>query len=113
MAPPDEKLANLVEEVFAAKVTFGPPPGSLTTELVDYISIKNVIRLVRHYFQCQDVFNEWCSRLAKEVSEDGTVTNIDNLTALDTASDVASNLYIPFPSITSLLEHPQTRYLPN
>ena len=81
---PDEKLANLVEEVFGAKVTFGSPPGSSSSTIeLDYISIKDVIRLVKDYFQCKDVFNDWCLRLAREVSEDGTVTNIDDL-ALDT-----------------------------
>ena len=109
MATPDEKLAKLVEEVFGAKVTFESPPGSpsSTTE-VEFISIKDVIRLVKHYFQCEDVFNNWCSRLAREVSEDGTVTNIDDLDLHNIFSDVR-NLYIPFASITSLLEHPQTR----
>ena len=101
MTTADEKLAQLIEKVFEARVTLGQPP-------LDYVPLNDVIRIVKPYFKEEKTFNNWISSLACEVSEDGQASIAGNIALADILNNVNERIFIKFPSVLSLLEHPKT-----
>ena len=117
MTTPDEKLAQLIEKASEAKVTLGQPPVSSTlptsrqrqpTHVLDYVSVNDVIRIVKPYFKEETTFERWISSLACEVSEDGQASIAGNIGIADILNNVNERIFIKFPSVLSLLEHPKT-----
>ena len=116
MTTADEKLVQLIEKVSEVKVTLGQPPVSSTlptsrqrqpTQL-DYVSVNDVIRILKPYFKEESTFDHWISSLACEVSEDGHASIAGNIALADICNNVNERIFIKFPSVLSLLEHPKT-----
>ena len=118
MAAPDEKLAKLVEKAFEARVTLGQPPASAASPTsqeqpnfeFDYISVTDVILIFKQYFKTENVFELWISNLAREVSADGQISNAGCIALADILDNVNERIFIRFPSLISLLEHPETSH---
>ena len=115
MTTADEKLVQLIEKVSEARVTLGQPPASSTlptsrqrqpTQL-DYVSVNDVIRTLKPYFKEESTFESWISSLACEVSEDGQASIAGNIGLADILNNVNERIFIKFPSVLSLLEHPK------
>ena len=116
MTTADEKLADLIEKVSEARVTLGQPPVSstlptsrqrLSTQLA-YVSVNDVIRILKPYFKEDSTFEHWISSLACEVSEDGQASIAGNIALADIRNNINERIFIKFPSVLSLLEHPKT-----
>ena len=116
MTTADEKLVQVIEKASEARVTLGQPPVSSTlptsrqrlpTQL-DYVSVNDVIRIVKPYFKEETTFERWISSLACEVSEDGQASIAGNIGLADILNNVNERIFIKFPSVLSLLEHPKT-----
>ena len=116
MTTADEKLVQLIEKVSEVRVTLGQPPVSSTlptsrqrqpTQL-DYVSVNDVIRILKPHFKEESTFDHWISSLACEVSEDGQASIAGNIALADIRSNVNERIFIKFPSVLSLLEHPKT-----
>ena len=119
MTTPDEKLVQVIDKAFEAKVTLGQPPASSTlptsqqrrrqpTQELDYVPVNDVIRIVKPYFKEETTFEHWVSSLACEVSEDGQASIAGNIGLADILNNVNERIFIKFPSVLSLLEHPKT-----
>ena len=119
MTTPDEKLVQVIDKAFEAKVTLGQPPASSTlptsqqrrrqpTQELDYVPVNDVIRIVKPYFKEETTFEHWVSSLACEVSEDGQASIAGNIALADILNNVNERIFIKFPSVLSLLEHPKT-----
>ena len=116
MTTADEKLVQVFEKASEARVTLGQPPVSSTlptsrqrlpTQL-DYVSVNDVIRIVKPYFKEETTFERWISSLACEVSEDGQASIAGNIGLADILNNVNERIFLKFPSVLSLLEHPKT-----
>ena len=116
MTTADEKLVQVIEKASEARVTLGQPPVSstlptsrqrLSTQL-DYVSVNDVIRILKPYFKEESTFEHWISSLACEVSEDGQASIAGNIALADIRNNVNERIFIKFPSVLSLLEHPIT-----
>ena len=116
MTTADDKLAQLIEKASEARVTLGQPPVSSTlptsrqrqpTQL-DYVPVNDVIRILKPYFKEENTFNNWISSLACEVSENGQASIAGNIALADILNNVNERIFIKFPSVLSLLEHPET-----
>ena len=116
MTTADEKLVQVIEKASEARVTLGQPPVSstlptsrqrLSTQL-DYVSVNDVIRILKPYFKEESTFEHWISSLACEVSEDGQASIAGNIGIADILNNVNERIFIKFPSVLSLLEHPKT-----
>ena len=116
MTTADEKLADLIEKVSEARVTLGQPPvpstlptsrQRLSTQL-DYLSVNDVNRILKPYFKEESTYEHWISSLACEVSEDGQASIAGNIALADIRNNVNERIFIKFPSVLSLLEHPKT-----
>ena len=119
MTTPDEKLVQVIDKAFEAKVTLGQPPASSTlptsqqrrrqpTQELDYVPVNDVIRIVKPYFKEETTFEHWVSSLACEVSEDGQASIAGNIALAHILNNVNERIFIKFPSVLSLLEHPKT-----
>ena len=116
MTTADEKLVQVIEKAFEARVTLGQPPVSSTlptsrqrqpTQL-DYVSVNDVIRILKPHFKEETTFDHWISSLACEVSEDGQASIAGNIGIADILNNVNERIFIKFLSVSSLLEHPKT-----
>jgi hypothetical protein len=116
MTTADEKLVQVIEKAFEARITLGQPPVSSTlptsrqrlpTQL-DYVSVNDVIRIVKPYFKEETTFESWISSLACEVSEEGQASIAGNIGLADILNNVNERIFLKFPSVLSLLEHPKT-----
>ena len=117
MTTPDEKLVQVIDKAFEAKVTLGQPPVSSAlptsqqrqqTHELDYVPVNDVIRIIKPYFKEETTFEHWVSSLACEVSEDGQPSIAGNIALADILNNVNERIFIKFPSVLSLLEHPKT-----
>ena len=118
MTTADEKLVQLIEKVSEVKVTLGQPPVSSTLPTsrqrlptqFDYVSVNDVIRIVKPYFKEENTFNNWISSLACEVSENGQASIAGNIALAAILNNVNERIFIKLPSVLSLLEHPKTSH---
>ena len=103
MTTADEKLVQVIDQASEAKVTLGQPNHEL-----DFVPVNDVIRIVKPYFKEENTFNNWISSLACEVSENGQASIAGNIALADILNNVNERIFIKFPSVLSLLEHPKT-----